>query len=214
MIFWWLWLENEQNQLTFPYLYWSWWPYCLCHGNPHYVIIRITSWYRQLTLQYLPQLNKYYLFFKDPNHHTFIERCLRNHYIIFGETPEPINDDFLHHQLSNWSWMNGYINTSVSSIVQCLCLGCIPIPCHITNFKPWFGPNWVNFVYFCSNLAESGGHIVFVKGISLHHYWEKPLILQASVTFIPTDMESAVLISLWFWLKIALAKNRNPRARV
>ena len=33
------------------------------------------------------------------------------------------------------------------------CFGCILIPYHIINYKPWFGPNWATFVYFGSNLA-------------------------------------------------------------
>ena len=35
------------------------------------------------------QYHKYYLLFLNPDHHRFIERCLRNHYIKFGGENNP-----------------------------------------------------------------------------------------------------------------------------
>ena len=44
--------------------------------------------------------------------------------------------------------------------------------------------------------------------LSWCHYQETPLA-QVSLTFIPTDIKSAISISLWFWLNIAMAKESS-----
>ena len=38
-----------------------------------------------------------------------------------------------------------------------------------------------------------------------HHYWENPVV-RVIMTFLLTDIDSVILISLWFWHKIADAK--------
>ena len=47
------------------------------------------------------QYHKYYLLLWDPNHHTFTERCLRNHYII------------VRMELTPWRW-KWWFSTSLS----------------------------------------------------------------------------------------------------
>ena len=86
-------------------------------------------------------------------------------------------------------WPHRKIITHISSIILCFFLGCMLIPCHIINFKPWFGPNWENFVYFGSNLA------VFSS-------------ISTLVTILSMSMNDVIIGKTpwyrWFWLLYSL----------
>ena len=82
--------------------------------------------------------------------------------------------------------------------VSSFCLGCMLIPCHIINFKPWFDPNWAKFVYFGTFRCifkdfKPGCQTVYVKGIPHNVINQEIPLVQAIMTFILTDTDSAIL---------------------
>ena len=122
-------------------------------------------------------------------YYIILERCLKNHYIKFyvnfggDQTPQAkmaifntsptvkLKLDRLPHRK---------INTHISSILWCLCLACMLVPCHIINIKLWFvliGQNlfWLKSSCIFKDSIPSS-HIVCQGESPWWHYQQNPLV--------------------------------------
>ena len=118
--------------------------------------------------------------------------------------------------IASWQFPSIHVAVPFSSVSQVLfiILGSKPPSFHRevsweSLYQIWRGTDLTE-PKSCNLLHPSAGKLKLVVTLSMsrespwHHYWESTLV-QAFMTFILTNIDSAISISLWFRLKIAAA---------